>query len=335
MIARKAKEFRAKTKVVSRKGVYFLLRRYRKRIGIPVGLIAFFGIIVLMSNFVWSIRITGNHQIGRWQIIEQLSSSGIKPGVHIESFNANHAELEMSLALEELAWVSIERTGSRINVKISERVDDNDSGLIAVNVPCNVIANRSGQLIRAEVYRGELLYEIGSGVNAGDVVVGGIVGGSPVHADALLLIEAVEIVDFYQPYTVFHRAKNGRSVSNRSVVFLGLRFGGEIGINPHSDHVQYYETLTAPNLFGFPLPVRILNQDYIFYDRVEVTDPPVTGLEKLNKQIQMYELNFLKEAQIIEKQVEYFPDDKGIGGLVRYVFHIDAAQKQELMTIDD
>jgi similar to stage IV sporulation protein len=335
-IARKAGEYRVKTRVVRRSGIYFTLRRYRKRIGILLGILSFFAIIVLLSNFVWSVRITGVNEVSRWQISEQLSKSGIRPGVHIASFNANLAEIELTLAIEEIAWVSIERTGSRVNVKVSERLE-NDKDTIPITQPCNVVASHSGQLIRAEVYRGELLYEIGSGINAGGIVVSGITddvrgGISYVHADAVLIAEAVELIDFYQPYTVFHRARNGHSVNNRSIVFLGRRFGGELNICPHSDHVDYSETVTAPDLFGFPLPLRVLNQNYVFFERVEVTDPPVTALDKLNRQIELYEANFLLGlgAEIIDKQVEYYPDENGIGALIRYVFHIDVAQKREL-----
>jgi similar to stage IV sporulation protein len=338
-IARKAREFRVKTKVVRRVGVYFILRRYRKRVGILVGLLMFFAIIVMMSNFVWSVRITGlceGSELSRWQILEKLDENGISPGVYIHSFNANAAEIELTLAIEELAWVSIERTGSRVNVKVSERLDEDSEG-IPLSQPCNVIASRSGVLVRAEVYRGELLYEVGSGINEGDVIVSGaildegIAGRvSYVHADALLLIEITESVEFFQPFTVLHRAKNGHSRSNQSVVFLGHRFGGEVDINPHSDHVTYSETMTAPTFFGFPLPFRILNQSYVFYDRVQVTDPPVTALEKLNRDIELYEANFLDGAEIISREAEYFPEEDGIHAVVRYVYQVNAAVKQEI-----
>ncbi|MCL2037144.1 MAG: sporulation protein YqfD [Oscillospiraceae bacterium] len=336
-IARKAKKFRVKTRVIKRSGIYFRLRRYFGRVGILLGAFAFFGVIVLLSNFIWDVRVVGlpqDSQIGQHRILEQLSDSGIRPGVGIRSFNANQAELELMLAIEDVAWVSIERKGSRIIVKVSERAGE-DTLTIPSSVPCNVMVQRSGQLVKAEVYRGELLYEIGSGVNEGDVVVSGVIsngagGLSHVHADAVLIVESVEAVDFYQPYTSLHRAKNGHSLSNNSIIFLGLRFGGELEINRYADHVEYSESVIVPRFSGFPLPFRRLKQDYVFYDRVEVTDLPTEALDKLNRQIEVYELNFLKDAQIIEKQAEYFPDDNGIGVLVRYVFQEDVAVKSEI-----
>ncbi|MCL1789367.1 MAG: sporulation protein YqfD, partial [Oscillospiraceae bacterium] len=201
----------------------------------------------------------------------------------------------------------------------------------------NITAGYSGQLVRAEVYRGELLIEEGNGVNEGDVVVSGIIsdfadGFYHVHADAKLILEVVETIDFYQPYTTLIKAKNGRSVHNNSIVFLGKRFGREIKINKHADHVDYSEELTVPRFFGFSMPFRVLKQHYAFYDRIEVTGSTADSREKLDRQMELYETNFLKDAEIIEKQAEYFPDDSGIGGIVRYVFHVDSAVKK---LIDD
>jgi similar to stage IV sporulation protein len=336
-IAKKAREYRVKTRVVKRGGIYFTLRRYRKRIGVPLGILAFLAIVVLMSNFVWSIKITGNENIGSYRILEQLDKSGIRPGVNIRSVNANKAELELRLAVSELMWISIERSGSRIYVKISETDDFSEpvkegTPPIPLQTPCNVISDRTGQLVRAEVYQGKLLYEVSSGINAGDVVVSGAVengtgGYSLVHADAKLILETAESVNFYQTYTNLRRTKNGRSVNRRSAVFLGKRFGKDLKIDKNADHVDYSETITAPKIFGFPLPLRILAQSYVFYDRVEVTDSSAEAKENLDKQIELYESNFMKDTEIIDKQPEYFPDDNGIGCTVKYLFRADAARQ--------
>ncbi|MCL1867218.1 MAG: sporulation protein YqfD [Oscillospiraceae bacterium] len=338
-IARTARKYRVKTRVTDRAGAYFLLKRYRRRVGIPLGLLAFFAIIVMMSNHVWVIKISGNSGVGNWQILERLAESGIRPGVHVESVNANLAELELMLAIEELAWVSIEPNGNVINVKISERIKEDGKVKIPLDTDCNVISDKSGQLIKAQVYRGELLYEVGSGVNAGDVIVSGVVVDtqgkqSYVHADASLIVEVVDVVDFYQPYTTFRRAKNGQFVRNNSIVFLGMRFGGERQINKYADHVEYSENVRIPQVFGFPLPLRVLEQDYTFYERVEVTESPADTFVMLGQSIELYEKNFLKgtdgaDAVIVDKQVEYFPDENGIGALVRYVYQAEAAVQKE------
>ncbi|MCL2633343.1 MAG: sporulation protein YqfD [Oscillospiraceae bacterium] len=334
-VARKAREFRTKTKVVKRGGVYFTFRRYRKRIGLPIGVLAFLAVIVLMSNFIWSIRIIGNEELSRYRILEQLELHGVKAGIPISGFDAEKVELALTLAFDELAWVNIERVGSRINIKVSERDGTDNSDTIPVSTPCNVIAVRSGQIIDTEVYRGRLLYEIGSGVNAGDIVVSGVVsdgagGLNYVHADAVLIVQCVEAFEFHQPYATLQKSKNGYSDSNISIIFLGLRFGGEINVSKFGDNVKYTEEVYAPRLFGFPLPYRVLKQDYVYYDRVEVIDSPTTALGKLNNDIELFELYYLDGAELILREIEYFPEEDGVSATVTYVYTINVAQKQEM-----
>jgi hypothetical protein len=122
-------------------------------------------------------------------------------------------------------------------------------------------------------------------------------------------------------------------MNNTSVLFLGRRIGGEAKINPHADHVDYSERIYTPRVLGLPMPYRVLEQDYVFRDRVQVTDTPAAAREALDKQIELYETNFIlsqSEVELIERQVEYFPDCEGVGALVRYVYRVDAAVKSEI-----
>jgi len=337
-VARKARKYRVKTAVVKRGGGYFRLRRYRKRLGIPAGILAFFAVIVIMSNFIWDIRITGNQTVTKAQIAEQLEKSGIRAGAAKKSFNANKAEIEMSLALDDLAWVSIERAGSRLNVKVSERLPSGSD--IPTDVPCNVIADRSGQIISTEIYRGKLLYPMRSGVNKGDVIVSGVVSDGAgglifVHADAKIIAECTETVEFYQPYENYLSVKNGYGAVEKSVVFLGMNFTlNPFGAkkNHKGDNIKYSEEIRAPKIFGFPLPYRELTQNYEYYDRVQITDSAEDTLEKLNNSIDLYERNFLSGAEIIAREAEYFPDDNGVKAKASYVYRINIAVKKEFST---
>jgi len=334
-VARKAREFRVKTAVSKRSGKYFLLRRYRKRLGIPAGILAFFAIIVVMSNYIWDIRITGNQQISRAQILEQLEKNGIKTGVPANSFNKNKAEINISLALGDLAWVNIEREGSRLNVKVSESLPS-DAAQVPSDAPCNIVAGRSGQIISTEIYRGKLLYPMRSGVNKGDIVVSGVVGNGAgglqfVHADAKIIAECTETMEFYQPFASYQNVKNGYSAAEKSIIFLGMNFPLSFGSSRSykGDNIKYTEEIRAPKILGFRLPYRLLTQNYVYYDRVEITDTETDALEKLNMTVDLYEQNLLAGAEIVAREIEYFPDDLGIRAKVSYVFRTDIAVKKE------
>ena len=342
--ARAAAAYGVRTRVKKRSGLYFKLRGYRDRLGIPLGLVGFFAVVTILSGYVWDIHIEGNTTLTQRQILVELDKHGIAPGAKIRSYDTSMAELDLATTFDEIAWVSIERTGSRILVKMSESIPL-ELPEIPHKTPCNVVAGRSGKLVSAEVFSGRLVVQEGSYVKAGDVIVSGVMGGleedgtvSPwyyTHSEARLTVESTETHDFFQPFKTTERAANGYSAENAAVAFLGKRFAlpwGQVRIDPNADHVDYSETVVSPALFGFRLPWRVVRESYTFHDSVEVTDTAEVTLDKLNNQVALYEENFLSDAVVIERWSEYFHDanGEGIGCLVRYVYRVEVGEKREL-----
>ena len=51
---------KVRTKVLSRHGAPFILKRYRLRFGFAAGIGIYFGLLFFLSGFVWNIEIVGN-----------------------------------------------------------------------------------------------------------------------------------------------------------------------------------------------------------------------------------------------------------------------------------
>jgi len=331
IIARLAFTLQMRTRVEARRGAYFKLRRYRKRYGILFGAVSFLLIITLMSNFVWDIRVSGNENVSDVQVLEILEKHGIRSGTYIKGYDKTGAELAAELELDSLAWISIERDGSRINVKVSERLE-NHPPEIPITTPCNVIATKSGQNVETEVYRGTLLFEKGSGINRGDVIVSGVVvdgAGNVIfsHADAKIIAEVVEEEEFFEPFVSLERKRNGKVTKNDFIIFLGKSFPLFINDASHEQAV-YSEELRAPTFFGLKLPWRVKTGVYTHYDVVEVEHTRIQTLDRLKKQIENYRENFFADSEIILFDEEYFPEDDGIAVKVRIIYRTDIAQKK-------
>jgi similar to stage IV sporulation protein len=330
-IARIARGCGVRTRVEERHGAYFKLRRYKKRYGIVFGAISYLGIIVLMSNFVWDITVHGNSDVSAPQIMEVMEKHGIQAGVGIHAYDPEKAELALVLELDRLAWVNIERHGSRIHVNVSERLE-NEENMIPVTTPCNVVAVKTGVIVGTEVYRGRLLVEPGSGVSRGDVIVSGVVedGAGNVllsHASAKIIAECEEITEFFVPFTSLERKNNGKKSENNFIVFLGYGFPLFI-IDSKPEHAVFSEEMRAPTFFGLRLPLRLKTEIYAHYDYVEVTIGQARALEKLKKQIELYRQNFYGDSEIITFEEKYFMQEDGILAEVRVVYRTDIAQQR-------
>ncbi|MCL2698495.1 MAG: sporulation protein YqfD [Oscillospiraceae bacterium] len=330
-IARVAFNFGVRTRVEQRHGAYFRLRRYKKRYGIFFGAVSFIGIIVLMSNFVWDIKVHGNADVSAQQIIEVMEKHGIQNGVNIFKYDSEKAELALVLELDRLAWVNIERHGSRINVNVSERLEIEDNK-IPVTTPCNVVAVKTGVIVDAEVYRGRLLSEPGSGVNRGDVIVSGVVedgAGNIIlsHASAKIIAECEDSAEFFVPFTSLEKKNNGKVTKNNFIVLLGHAFPMFM-IESKPENAVYSEEMRVPTFFGLRLPYRKKTEIYTHYDYVEVTIGQVTALERLKRQIELYRQNFYGDSEIVSFDEKYYVQEDGIFAEVRVVYRTNIAQQR-------
>jgi len=322
-----------RTKVEYRRGSYFIVRRYKKRYGVFFGAVAFLGIIVLFSNFIWDVRVSGNQAVSNAQITEILEKHGIRSGVLISDFSSakEKAELAIVLELDRLAWVNVERVGSRVNIKVSERLEA-EADEIPITSPCNIVAGKSGQIVETEVYRGTLLIEKGSGINQGDIIVSGVVEdgtGNIIlsHASAKIIAECEEEVEFVMPFTTLERKKTGKVTKKPFILFLGNTLPLFIKESTPENAVYSMET-RAPTFLGFRLPYRLKTGIYTHYDIVEVQIGQNEAHRKLRKQIDTYRENFYSDSEIVSFDETFTLREDGIEAKVRIVYRTDIAKKK-------
>ncbi len=154
-----------------RRGLPDFVFRYRKRLGIPIGLLLFCIITAMLSSIVWSIDIAETELIKEEEIQSLLNELGIVKGAFVDSIQTNDAEYYMHNKLEELAWIEINIVGSRVFVSVIERYMQEDK---EISVCSDIVAAKDGEVIRADIFTGEGKILPGTAVVKGDVLVKGI-----------------------------------------------------------------------------------------------------------------------------------------------------------------
>ncbi len=179
------------TKITSRHGLPFFISKYRRRSGLFFGFTAGVCLIALLSTMVWSINISGNNRITDEEILAVLAESGIKPGTFRKNVDAASARFHAIHSLPELSYMSVNVTGSCIEVQVTETADK--ATKIAKDYPCDIVSTVDGQIAAIEVYQGTKMHKEGEAIRAGEVLAGGFVelrDGSVRfrHAEAYALI---------------------------------------------------------------------------------------------------------------------------------------------------
>ncbi len=155
---------------ISRKrGVPFLMSRFKRRKGIWIGLLCCVIVGKILLSFLWNYEVTGNEQYSDAHLIALVQQYGMVQGSWLDSFDYEALEHEIELAHPEFTWIQLETKGTTLCISVKERLaelaDFQDSG--------SIIAKKNGQITELLVYNGTALVEVGDWVEKGQVLVGG------------------------------------------------------------------------------------------------------------------------------------------------------------------
>lgn len=159
------------------RGLPVLMRLFRQRYGFLIGLSAALMLSAILSGFIMTIDITGNERLSDEFILQQLQRFGVRPGVYGPALDRRQIEQEVMLAVEELAWMTINLHGTRVEVQVLERREAprrvDERGFY------HVISEADGIITHVEAELGDAKVQKGDTVTKGEVLISGTVTMEP------------------------------------------------------------------------------------------------------------------------------------------------------------
>lgn len=112
-----AKKTNCRIKLNSRRGVPFLMDRYKKRkmFFMLLALITIF--VYTESQFVWNIEVSGTERISNEEILSELAEGGLKIGAKKSSIKPKEIINQMRLKRDDIAWMNIDMKRNKYNRK--------------------------------------------------------------------------------------------------------------------------------------------------------------------------------------------------------------------------
>ncbi len=157
-----AKTTKCRVKIESKKGLPFLLHKYKKRKIFIASLIIILLFIFGISNFIWNIEIIGNTTIPKEEIIQELNDNGLKIGILKQKVDSKEIINNIRLQRNDIAWIGINITGTNAIVEIVEA--DVKPEIVDENEYCNIVSDKDGVITKINVQNGTAL------VKEGDIV---------------------------------------------------------------------------------------------------------------------------------------------------------------------
>lgn len=322
-----AKKSRVKTKITAKHGMPFIVNRYKARTGLFAG--AVFGIIlcIFLSNFIWSVKISGTEEISNTYLESLLSDNGISVGVWKNNLDVDQIERNIQRKCGDVRWMSINITGSLVTVEVKETYKK--PKLDTSKNPCNVKAVKDGVITRIQAYNGKPVVTKGSGVVNGQVLVSGIYETKQgdmryLRANAKVFADITEQRTLSIPKKITYSTATDNYVDRKNLKFLWIDFPCNLAFESYENSVS---TVHGENLFinDVVLPVGFKIQT----DRELVTEDYTISKSSAQEIVKtdciLYEIFAKSESTVVSRNISVKENKSGYNFTADYIFNENIA----------
>ncbi len=297
---------KCKVKIINKKGIPFLLKKYKKRKIFAIFLFLVCMSIFISSKFVWNIEITGETEIPQEEILEDLKQCGLDIGKYKGSINTKQIVNEIRLKRDDVSWIGIELKGTNAIVKVVDTREKPE--IVDTNEYCNIVSDVEGVITKISVQNGMPLVKEGDMIKKGTVLVQGWMEGKYtgiryVHASAS--IEAK--VWYSQKARVYKTQQENVRTGNEETKYTIKLNNFTINLWKTLSKFQNYDTIIESKkikLFSnFYLPIEIVKNINYETEQQTITYGSEELKEKTQKQLEEKIESELEEGDIINKQI--------------------------------
>ncbi len=161
---------RVSVSILDRHGLPFLLRRFRRRAFLALGLGLAALAVIYLSSFVWFIQVFGNETLAVEVIKAAVEKTGLRAGVPRGAVDARRIEQQLLEDLPQLTWVQLRNQGIKVEIHVRER----EAPELAAQGAGHIYAKRDGLVIELLVLRGTAQVREGDTVRRDELLISGM-----------------------------------------------------------------------------------------------------------------------------------------------------------------
>ena len=296
-IVKIAKKLKCKVKINKKRGIPFIINKYRKR---KVFLISLFIIIITIyvsTGYIWNIEIQIEDNLKLENLKEDIISAGLKTGMKKEEIHTEEIINQIRLKRNDISWIGIELKGTNAIVRAvkakeaPEIIDENDY--------CNIVATKSGTITKIIAQNGTALVKPGDEVEKGQVLIQGAMKGK---YTGIRYVHSLGEVKAIVKYT---KTEKIRYKEEKTVKTGNIEKKYQIKFN--NFQINFYKTLSNFKIYDTIEENKKLKIFSNFYLPISVTKVTNEELEKISKEYtveEATEIGTKKLEQEIEAEIE-------------------------------
>ena len=268
--------------IIRREGLPFVLRALQRRIVFSAGFFALFAVLWLLNSRIWVIELRTPPEVSSAAVSRALTEEGVTVGMPIEAFDGRTVQRRLLLRLDDISYVTFNRTGNHLIVDAYAKRDHaparSDDSITSV------VARRPGQIVRVTPESGWAVVKKGDIVDTGEKLIDALVPPSR-DIEGLtprLTWSGGEVIarTWYQktvlrPMTVPHKQYTGKTTTQYALIWGKHRINFYLGsgiCGAGCDKIIDIHYLTVTD--GLTLPAALVRQTYRWYGMEETTADP-------------------------------------------------------------
>ena len=291
-----ARKTNCKIKISKKKGIPFILHRYKKRKIFAIFLIIIVFAIYTSSKYVWNIEVQVEDNLQIEQIEEDLANLGLRKGVRKSKIETDKLINELRLKRNDISWIGIDLKGTNVIVKAVK--SDEKPDLLDNSDYCNIVASKSGVITKIIAQNGTAVVNVGDEVNEGDILIAGYMEGKYTDKRYVHSLGVVQAKIKYQKSEKFYlNQENLRDTGNEEK---------KIQIKFNNFQINFYKTLSKFKIYDTIYTeknLKIFSNFYLPISIVEITNKEqVKETQKYSKE-EVIELGKEKLSTEIEEDI--------------------------------
>ena len=322
-----AKKAKCKLKIKRKKGLPFVINKYKKRKFFVISLFIIIIGIVISSNFIWNIEVKMENEekgsdIDFIQLNRDIEEAGLKTGQLKSKVNTKDIINKIRLKREDVAWVGIEIKGTNAIVKVVKATEK--PNIIEDDEYSNIVSDKEGVITKINAQKGTAQVKVGDTITKGTILIGGWMEGKYtgvryVHAEGDVEAKVWHTKSEFFKYNTREKQETGNKEKKYSIKFNNF----EINFNKRVSKFKIYDTMVLEKKFqlfsNFYLPISVIERTNKEFEEIEknytVEEAKNIGIEKLQKELD--DEVEIKE-NILNKNINAYEKEDGVEIFVTY-----------------
>ena len=288
-----AKKLQCKISIQKKRGIPFLINRYRKRKIFVISLLFILIAIYVSSNYVWNIEVKVEDNLKLENIEADVQEAGLKPGMKKNKVKTEDVVNKIRRKRADISWIGISIKGTNAIVKVVKAKEA--PNIIDEKEYSNIVAQKSGIITQIIAQNGTAKVKQGDMVEKGQILIEGTMEGKytgirQVHS----LGEVKAIVQYSQTEKINLKEEQKVKTGKKETKY---------GINFNNFQINFYKTLSKFKIYDTieeEKKLRIFSNLYLPISVKKITN------EEMKKTLKEYSVEEAVErgTEQLEKQIE-------------------------------